>query len=111
MSSLGISPEVVRWKNYALVGILGDIMKSPNEDAELRTESCRVAGLILQRDQKRPPKSERDKKVLANRIRENVGVCKVVLNEANAPSLLIDMVGETLCRYKDAGISEDPENK
>lgn len=102
-----MNPDVVRWKDYTLVGILGEIMKSPSEDAELRIQSCRVTALILQEEWKRPPKSDKEKEVLANRIRENIGVCRVVLKDANAPSPLIDMVAETLCRYKVAGISED----
>ena len=104
-------PEIVRWGEYALVGILGDLLKSPGEDVELREQACRAAGLILQRELKRPSASDEEKKVLANRIRENMEVCRAVLNETNEDSALRDVVAGTLRRYQDAGIAEGEENR
>ncbi len=95
-----VKPEVVRWNDYKLVRILGDIMKSPSEDAELRTRACRAVGLILQRERKKPAKSNKEKEILAKRISENMETCTVVANEANAPSGLVRMAQETLHRFK-----------
>lgn len=103
-------PEVVRSKDYKLASILGDIMNSPSEDAELRKQSCRVAGLVLQREQKKPPKSDKEQQILTARISENVRLCRDLLKD-NVPAPFAEMVDETLRRYKDAGISEAQESK
>jgi len=104
-------PEAVRSKDYKLVSILGDITKSASEDAELRKQACRVAGLLLQRELKKPPKSEKEKQILTARITENVKLCRELLKDRSALGPLADIVEETLRQYKDAGISEDQESK
>lgn len=99
-------PEAVRWKDYKLVSILGDVMQSSSEGTELRKLACRVAGLVLQREQKKPPKSHKAKQILSARISENVKICKKLLSDANTPPPLAEMVQETLRRYKEAGIMD-----
>jgi len=99
-------PEVVRWKGYELVHILDEIVKSPSEELELRRTSCHVAGLVLQREYKKPPNIEKEKQILSQTITENLKLCRELINDTNNPPSLIKMADETLKRYKETGISE-----
>lgn len=98
--------ELVRRNDYALMGILDGVLRSTKEDPEVRLLSCRVAGLILQSEHRKPPKTEKDKQTLSKEISDNVKLCKQLLNDRNAPASLVHMVEGTLQRYKEAGISE-----
>ena len=98
--------ELIRWNDYALIGILDGVLRSTQEAPDIRRLSCRVTGLILQSEHRKPPKAEKEKQSLSKKISYNVDLCKRLLNEPNAPTSLIRMVEGTLQRYKEAGISE-----
>ncbi|NLB55933.1 MAG: hypothetical protein GX811_09250 [Lentisphaerae bacterium] len=101
------NPKSVRLNNYKLVSILGNIMKSSSEEIDIRILACCEVWLFLQREQKRPPASDKEKEILATRITENVALCRVLHKDRNTPASLVDVIEKTQLQDKKTGNSGD----